>query len=148
MSKLDKKTLRQWKDKLREGVFGSVGIEIRQDRQGTYINILRFLNGEMCEEKHMKHQGHLAPKIFFQEFMKVNADQCLEDAPEEVLNDLIDPSGKLHKYIHDLFVHVYFRVEYARILGGIENWDSVKEILDSVADSQKKIVVEAEEVKE
>lgn len=144
MPKLKKEVLREWKKKLTDGVFGMVGIEVRRDRQGCYINILRFLNGEMCDDKHMRHQGHLAPKIMFQEFMKVNADECLKDAPEEVINDLIDPEGKLHKFIHDKFVHVYFRVEYARILGGVEKWEDVKLVLDMVVDSQKKEVVEVE----
>ena len=135
MSELSKEELKEWKCKLEEGVFFMVGVEIKNRRKAAFINICRFANGSVVTEKHMMHQGHLAGQLFLSEFMKCNADKCLEGAPEEVIDSVI--SGKLYKYISDLFIHAYFKLEYNTIMSTITHWSDWKGVLDVVNTSQE-----------
>jgi hypothetical protein len=112
-----------------------VGVEIKNKRKAAFINICRFANGKAVSDKHMRHQGHLVGQLFLGEFMKCNADTCLQGAPEEVLDSLI--GGKLYKYISDLFIHAYHKLEKQTINATINNWDSWKNVIDSVAESQE-----------
>ncbi len=143
MSTLNKAEIKEWKPKLKEGVFFMVGIEIKNQRKATYINICRFANGTVPSDKHMMHQGHLAGQLFFSEFMKCNADKCLEGAPEGVIEDLLT-GGPLFKYVTNLFVHAYFKLEYGTIHKTITHWDQWKGVLDSVAESQETETVEVD----
>ena len=143
MSELSKIELKHWKNTLKEGVFFMVGVEVKNQRKATYINICRFANGVVPSDKHMMHQGHLAGQLFFAEFMKCCADKGLEDAPESVIEDLLG-GGKLFNYITDLFVHAYWKFEYGTIHKTITNWDQWKGVLDSVAESQETETVEVD----
>lgn len=135
MNELSKKDLKKWKATVKEGVFFMVGVEIKNKRKAAFINICRFADGKIVSDKHMRHQGHLVGQLFLGEFMKCNADTCLRDAPEEVLDSLI--GGKLYSYISDLFIHAFYKLERHAIDATITNWDSWKGVIDSVADSQK-----------
>lgn len=135
MSELSKKDLKRWKAIVKEGVFFMVGIEIKNKRKAAFINICRFANGKAVTDKHMRYQGHLVGQLFLGEFMKCNADKCLQDASEEVLDSLI--SGKLYKYISNLFIHAFYKLDKQAIDATITNWSSWKGVIDSVADSQK-----------
>lgn len=135
MSELSSKELKEWKSILEDGVFFMVGVEIKNNRKATFINICRFANGKEVSDKHMKHQGHLTGQLFLSEFMKCNADKCLVGAGDDVIDSIV--SGKLYKYISDLFIHAYFRLEYKKIMNTITNWSSWKGVLDSVAASQE-----------
>jgi hypothetical protein len=135
MSELTKEQIKEWKVKLEEGVMFSVGTEIQLSRKGAFINIARFADGKVPSDKHMMHQGHLVPQLFFQEFMKMNADTCLKDVTEDVVTDLMT-DGVLYKFICDLFIHAYFKVNYEEMYNCITHWETWKGVLDSVSDSQ------------
>jgi hypothetical protein len=134
LSELSKKDLKKWKKTITEGVFFMVGIEIKNKRKAAFINICRFANGNVLSDKHMRHQGHLVGQLFLGEFMKCNADKCLMGAPEDVLDSLIN--GKLYKYISDLFIHAFYRLEKQAIDATISNWESWSGVIDSVSASQ------------
>lgn len=148
---LHKNELKKWKKLLKNAVIGTVNVEINTQGKDTLINILSFLNGSMPKsDKHMLHQGHLAPKMMIQKVMKLNADLdlcalnemntddviTLNDAPDEVITEII--SGKLFKYIADLYVHSFFVLNKETIVAMVGKWDEIKGILNTVVDSQVK----------
>lgn len=141
---LTKDQLREWKKKLKEGAFFMAGLEVKKQRKATFINICRFADGSLPSDKHMMHQGHLAGQLFFMEFMKCCDDTCLKGAPDEVIDDLAG-GGKLYKFVSDLFVHAYWRMEFNTISKTIKNWDQWKGVLDSVKTSQQVEKVEDDE---
>ena len=150
---LSKDQFNEWKGLLKNAVLATVEVEVKTYGRDTFINILRFLNGELPKsEKHMMHQGHLAPKMMLQKFMKMNshndltdapeevkeslAGTCinLQDAPEEVITDLMT-NGKLYHYVADLYVHSFYKLSYELIVGSVENWGEVEAMLESFTNS-------------
>lgn len=136
METLTKEQIALWKSRLEQACFGLVGIHDKNQRQGCFINILRFINGgKMPSDKHMQHQGSLVPNMFLQEFMKIHADDpdvMLNEMPEEIL-DSIMTSGKWYNFICDKYVHTSFVINRERIRGGVAQWDTIKGVLDSIS---------------
>jgi hypothetical protein len=147
---LTKAEKKEWEEKLKEGIFFLVGVEIKAERKGTFINLLRHFNGNVrgvpSPEKGIKNKGKFAKTLVIDELLKTNFDAGanLKDAPEHILTSVVNSDGHLHNFALDFFVDVYFRVNYEEILAGVRHWVTIKSIIDSVNPDQDEIDLQPE----
>ena len=150
---LSKEQKLEWEEKVKEGTFFLVGVEINNQRKGTFINLLGHFNGNIkgvpSVEKGVKRKGKFAKGMVIDEFIKTQFDAglMLKDASDDIINDIMFVDGHLHNYIKDLFVDAYFKTNYIEILGGVRHWNTIKGILNGVNPEQaaKDIQAETEE---
>jgi len=128
----------EWEKRVRQGVFWQVGVEIRTERRGTYINILRHFDGNLKGVPKITRglwgKAQFAKGQVIDEFVKSEFDAgcMLRDAPEHIIDDIVFDTGHLHKYIKDLFVDAYFKNNYEEIVAGVKHWTTMKSLLNSV----------------
>ena len=131
----------EWEEKVKEGTFFLVGIEIGQKREGTYIEMVRHFNGNVKGipdiNKGMQNKGKWANRLFIEEFLKTQGDKILDGAPDYIIDDIALETGHLHKYMKDLFVDAFFKCQYQRIVSSVENWKTLKGVLNSMSHNLK-----------
>lgn len=134
MSKLTNSQVKQWLDRLEEGVMFLVGIEIRQ-RSTTMTQLLKHYAGDLNKipsvEDGVNRMGHAAPRQFTEELLKTQYDMALKDASDDVLWAISDEKSKLHKELRHKFVDVYFKCNYAAIVKNTKDWEIVRPILEA-----------------
>ncbi len=139
---ISKSAQQEWEEKVKEGVFFLVGVEIETKREGTFIDILRHFAGNVrgipSIEKGLRNKGKFAKGMVIDEFVKTQFDAglMLRDAPEKIINDIVFVDGHLHNYIKDLFVDCYFKLQYDRIVAYTKEYKTVSGLLNSVNPEQ------------
>lgn len=133
---------KDWAEKIKEGVFFLVGVEVIKERKGTYINILRHFNGNVrgmpSIEKGLKDKGRFSKTSVVDEFYKTQSTVglFLQDAPDHIVDDIMFIDGYLHWVIRDLFVDAYYKAYFSQIESGVIHWETIKGLLASVNPEQ------------
>ena len=132
--KLNARETTQWVKHLQEAVFFLVGVECRNDKKACFINVLRMFDGDVEKmpsiEKSLKRKGYLAPRNMINDLFKTQGDDALKDAPDRVVDALLDDNSKLCKELKNLFVDAYYKNAYTLIHAGVTHWEDIKKVVD------------------
>ena len=93
----------------------------------SYNDILLMIDGgDMPRPSTMNNRGDMAPTIFMNELFKL-----LEDTKVEFKDDLIDSllCGEMDKYARDLFIHMFYVLNYRTLESMAANWIHYKDVV-------------------